>query len=75
MDVLLFLYCNCPGLPLKNMPDNYSTKKVSGKLKDELLQSIQSIKGWGSVEIFIQNYEVTQITEKKIKKTNHTGSV
>ena len=57
------------------MPDNYSTKAISETLKKEVLQSLQNVKGWGSVEIFIQDFKVTQITEKNIKKTNHTGSV
>ncbi|MDP3987991.1 MAG: DUF2292 domain-containing protein [Candidatus Levybacteria bacterium] len=48
----------------------YSTKKISKHLLDELLQSIQSVKGWGSVEIFIQDFVVSQITEKNIKKPN-----
>ncbi len=50
------------------MSDLYSTKEVSKKLKDDILDSIQSIKGWGTVEICVQNYTVTQITEKTIKK-------
>ena len=53
------------------MSDNYSTKEISEKLKDEVLSSIQSVKGGGSVEIFIQDYNVTQITEKSIKKPYH----
>ena len=52
------------------MVDTYSTKTISKKLKEVLLQSVQSVKGWGSVEIFIQDFKVTQITEKKIKKQN-----
>lgn len=52
------------------MTDNYSTKDVSEKLKEKLLNSIQNVKGWGSVEIFIQDYKVTQITEKNIIKPN-----
>jgi len=53
------------------MADNYySTKRVSKQLLGEVLSSIKSIEGWGSVEIFIQNFVVTQITEKNIKKPN-----
>lgn len=55
------------------MPDNYSTKDISEKLKDEVISSLQSVKGWGSVEIFIQDFKVTQITEKNIKKPNHVS--
>jgi len=53
------------------MASTYSTKYISEKLKEELLESIQNVKGWGSVEIFIQDYNVTQITEKNIKKPNN----
>jgi hypothetical protein len=53
------------------MSDNYSTKDISEKLKDEIISSIQSVKGWGSVEIFIQDFSVSQITEKSIKKPYH----
>jgi hypothetical protein len=51
------------------MADNsYSTRKISEKLLNEIVESVQSVKGWGSIEIFIQNNIVTQITEKNIKK-------
>jgi len=50
------------------MANHYSTKDISEQLKQEVLSSIQSVRGWGSVEIFIQDFEVTQITEKNIKK-------
>ena len=39
-------------------------------LIEEVLQSIKQIEGFGSVEIYIQDYTVTQITTRKIKKTN-----
>ncbi|MEK7551251.1 MAG: DUF2292 domain-containing protein [Patescibacteria group bacterium] len=54
------------------MANKYSTKAISEKLKEEILSSIQGIRGWGSVEIFIQDFKVTQITEKNIKKTDCT---
>jgi hypothetical protein len=47
-----------------------ATGKVSKRLLDEIITSIQSVKGWGSIEIFIQNNIITQITEKNIKKPN-----
>jgi hypothetical protein len=53
------------------MADVYSTKRISEKLIKELIKSIRSINGWGSVEIFIQDYSVMQITEKNIKKPNN----
>lgn len=49
---------------------NYSTKTISSYLLKELQDSIKNVRGWGSVEIFIQDFNVTQITEKNIKKPN-----
>ncbi len=54
------------------MVNQYSTKQISEKLKQEVLSSIRDVKGWGSVEIIIQDFKVTQITEKNIKKPNYT---
>ncbi|MEK7188487.1 MAG: DUF2292 domain-containing protein [Patescibacteria group bacterium] len=48
-----------------------TTRKVSAKLISEITEALNNIKGWGSVEIFIQNYKVVQITERSIKKTKH----
>ena len=56
------------------MNDEYSTKDVSDEFGEEVMKSIRNVKGWGSVEIFIQNYKVTQITEKNIKKANINGN-
>lgn len=50
------------------MADDYCTKKITKKLLEELTTSIKNIKGWGTVEIVIQDHFVTQITEKNIKK-------
>ena len=51
------------------MADDYSTKiEVSEKLIEELVSSIKNIRGWGTVEIIIQDHTVTQITEKNIRK-------
>lgn len=50
------------------MADDYCTKKITKKLLEELVSSIRNIKGWGTVEIVIQDHFVTQITEKNIKK-------
>jgi len=56
------------------MADNYSTKVISDRLKDEVIESLKNVKGWGSVEICIQDYTVTQITEKNIKKPNNANA-
>jgi len=50
------------------MKGDFSTKKISQKLLEELIGSIKNIRGWGTVEIVIQDHIVTQITEKNIKK-------
>ena len=40
-------------------------------LVNDILNALSNIRGWGSVEIFIQNHKVTQITERNIRKTQH----
>ncbi len=52
------------------MPD-YSSKKISEKLLDEIKSALKSVKSYGSVEIYIQNEMVTQITVRNIKKTKN----
>lgn len=48
---------------------DYSTKRVSQELLNEIKEALKGIRGWGSVEIYVQNYKVVQITERNIKKT------
>ena len=50
---------------------DYSTKKITKDLVEEIKQALKNVRGWGSVEIFVQDSKVTQITERNIKKTNH----
>ena len=50
---------------------DHSTKKITGTLVDEIKQSLRDIRGWGSVEIFVQDHRVVQITSRNIRKTNH----
>lgn len=50
---------------------DYSTEPITKELIDEVRTALKNIKGWGSVEIFVQNGKVVQITERNIKKTNH----
>jgi len=50
---------------------DYSTQRITQELLIEIRQALKNIKGWGSVEIFVQNGKVVQITERNIKKTNH----
>ena len=49
---------------------DYSTKDVNQELLAEIAEALQNIRGWGSVEIFVQDYKVVQIIERNIKKTN-----
>jgi len=49
---------------------DYSTKKVSQELLSEITEALKNIRGWGSVEIFVQDFKVVQIIERNIKKTN-----
>lgn len=51
---------------------DYSTKQVSNDLMKEVVEALKNIRGWGSVEIFVQDYRVVQITERNIKKTTNT---
>ena len=49
-----------------------SQMKVSKQLMTELVQALQELGGWGSLEVYVQGGRVTQITKRAIKKTNHT---
>lgn len=51
------------------MITKHSPLTVSSQLIKELVQSIRQVDGYGSVEIYIQNHIVTQITVRNIKKT------
>jgi len=50
---------------------DYSTKRVSTDLLEEVKAALKDVKGWGSIELYVQNFKVTQITSRNIKKTNH----
>ena len=54
---------------------DYSTKEVSKALLAEIAEALQNIRGWGSVEIFVQDFKVVQIIERNIKKTNQVQNV
>ena len=58
----------------KLVTNGHSTKKISDNLIVEITEALKNIRGWGSVQIFVQNHKVVQITEKNIKKTQHTIS-
>jgi hypothetical protein len=50
---------------------DYSTKKITNDLLDEVKLALKNVRGWGSVEIYVQDHKVTQITERNIRKTSH----
>lgn len=54
--------------------NNYSTKNVDKRLVEEIVMALKNIRGWGSVEIFVQDYKVVQIIERNIKKTPTNGN-
>lgn len=39
------------------------------RIIDEVIEALRNIRGWGSVEIFVQDHKVVQIVERNIKKT------
>ena len=49
--------------------NNHSTKQVNDELLKEVIAALKNIRGWGSVEIYVQDFKVVQITERNIKKT------
>lgn len=51
------------------MKQDYSVKKISKELLWEIKKSLKGVPDFGSVEIFVQNGVVTQITVRNIKKT------
>ena len=48
---------------------DYSTKRINEDLIKEIVEALKNIRGWGSVEIIVQDYRVVQLTERNIKKT------
>ena len=58
------------------MKNNYSIQNdISDTLLEEIKVALQSVKTFGSVEIFIQKGSVTQITVRKIQKTTQSTSL
>lgn len=46
-------------------------QKNGNLLVDDIVKALNSLDGWGSLEIFVQNHKVTQISKRSISKTNH----
>lgn len=51
---------------------SFSTQKITPQLISQIIDAIKN-KYYGSVEIYIQNYSVTQITERTITKITRTS--
>ena len=49
---------------------DYSTKHVSDDLVSEIIRALKTVNTYGSIEIYVQNSVVTQITVRNIKKTS-----
>ena len=45
----------------------YSTQKISPDLISQIVDALRH-KAWGSIEIYVENYCVVQITERSIRK-------
>lgn len=52
--------------------DQYSTNTISETLLDEITNALKNVSPYGSVEIYVQDSVVTQITVRNIKKTTQT---
>lgn len=49
---------------------SYSTQKITSSLIEELKKALHKVR-YGSIEIFVQDNVVTQITVRNIKKTSY----
>ena len=48
---------------------SYSTKRISSELIAEIKGALKDM-AYGSIEVYVVDHEVTQITRRLIKKTN-----
>ena len=46
-------------------------ERLPKKLRQEIAQALHAVGGYGSIEIYVQDHSVTQITVRQIKKTKH----
>jgi hypothetical protein len=49
----------------------YRKDGAGNGLAKEIMKALNSLNGWGSLEIFVQDHKVTQITKRAIMKTDH----
>lgn len=47
----------------------YSTKSMSDRLLRDITLAVKSVQNYGSVELYVQDGVVTQITTRTIKRT------
>lgn len=60
---------NLPSVVMRSK-DQYSTQKISEALIGEIKAALHDL-DYGSVEVYVVDNKVTQITRRHIKKTNH----
>lgn len=48
----------------------FTTDRVSRALMHEIEHALKTVKAYGSIEIYVQNSVVTQITVRNIRKTS-----
>lgn len=46
-------------------------KNISTDLIEEIARALHNVGGFGSIEIYVQDHSVTQITVRNIRKTKH----
>ena len=49
--------------------EKYSTQKITPQLLGQIVEALHN-KAYGSVEIYVENYRVIQITQRTITKLN-----
>ncbi len=49
---------------------DFSTQHISPSLIEEIVHALHAVNQYGSVEIYVQNSTVTQITVRNIRKTS-----
>ena len=59
---------------MMKLTQEYSVKRISDTLLLEVKKALKGVNTYGSVEIFVQDGVVTQITVRNIKKTSGAGS-
>lgn len=51
------------------LDDSNGQTQFDKGIVEEVIEALRNIRGWGSVEIFVQDHKVVQIVERNIKKT------